>query len=131
MGLLYGEGDFYKTIDVSTRCGKDSDCNPASAGGILGVMLGYSGIPEYWKKNLYEVEDRNFAYTDISLNKVYQMSYNQALKVIERYDGKVGEDDVTIRLQTPETVRLEEGFKGIGVGHSVVTPCVFYVLNLL
>jgi hypothetical protein len=112
MGLLYGEGDFYKTIDVSTRCGKDSDCNPASAGGILGVMLGYSGIPEYWKKNLYEVEDRNFAYTDISLNKVYQMSFNQALKVIERYDGKVGEDDVTIRLQTPETVRLEEGFKG-------------------
>ena len=112
MGLLYGEGDFYKTIDVATRCGKDSDCNPASAGGILGVILGYEGIPEYWKKNLYEVEDRNFAYTDISLNKAYKMSFNQALKVIERYGGNVGEDSVTIKYKTPEAVRLEQGFEG-------------------
>ena len=112
MGLLYGEGDFYKTIDVSTRCGKDSDCNPASSGGILGVMLGYSGIPEYWRKNMYEVEDRNLAYTDISMNKTYQMSFNQALKVIEKYDGKVGENEVTIKTQKPEPVRLEQGFEG-------------------
>ena len=112
MGLLYGEGDFYKTIDVATRCGKDSDCNPASAGGILGTMMGYSNIPEYWKKNIYEVEDRNFAYTDISLNKTYQMSFNQALKVIEKYGGTVGENDVTIKCQTPEPVRLEQGFEG-------------------
>ena len=112
MGLLYGEGDFYKTIDVSTRCGKDSDCNPASSGGILGVVLGYSNIPEYWKKNIYEVEDRNFAYTDISLNKTYQMSFNQALKVIEKYGGSVSDESVTIKTQVPETVRLEKGFEG-------------------
>ena len=110
IGLLYGEKDFYKTIDIATRCGFDSDCNPASAGGILGVMLGYDGIPEYWKKNLYEVEDRNFAYTDISLNKVYQMSFNQALQVIERNGGTVGEEDVTIVCQKPEAVRLEQSF---------------------
>lgn len=48
IGLLYGEGDFYKTLDISTRCGQDSDCNPASAGGILGTILGYSRIPDYW-----------------------------------------------------------------------------------
>ena len=113
IGLLYGEKDFYKTIDIATRCGCDSDCNPASAGGILGVMLGYSGIPEYWKKNLYEVEDRNFAFTDISLNKVYQMSYNQALQVIERNGGHVGENEVTIVCQQPETVRLEQSFPGL------------------
>lgn len=46
IGLLYGEGDFSKTLDIATRCGQDSDCNPASAGGILGAMLGYSKIPE-------------------------------------------------------------------------------------
>ena len=40
VGLLYGEKDFGKTTDISTRCGDDSDCNPASAGGILGTMLG-------------------------------------------------------------------------------------------
>ena len=57
IGLLYGEGDFYKTLDISTRCGQDSDCNPASAGGILGTILGYSRIPDYWMKNLREVEN--------------------------------------------------------------------------
>lgn len=35
MGLLYGNGDFFKTMDIATRCGQDSDCNPATAAGIL------------------------------------------------------------------------------------------------
>ena len=112
IGLLYGEGDFYKTLDISTRCGQDSDCNPASAGGILGTMLGYSGIPEYWMPNLHEVEDRDFAFTDISLNKVYQMSFDQALQVIRLNGGTVGENDVRISVQEPEAVRFEESFTG-------------------
>lgn len=45
IGLLYGGGDFGKTLDIAARCGDDSDCNPASAGGILGTMLGYEKIP--------------------------------------------------------------------------------------
>lgn len=112
MGLLYGEGDFYKTIDVSTRCGKDSDCNPASSGGILGVVLGYDAIPDYWKKGMDEVEDRPFAFTDVSIGKTYQMSFNQALKVIEKNGGEVDDDEVVIKCQTPEAVRLEQGFEG-------------------
>lgn len=75
IGLLYGEGDFSKTLDIATRCGQDSDCNPASAGGILGAMLGYDNIPEKWMRNLREVEDMDFAYTDISLNRTYEMSF--------------------------------------------------------
>ncbi len=112
IGLLYGEGDFFKTMDISTRCGQDSDCNPASACGILGTMLGYSNIPEKWMKNLHEVEDMNFAYTDISLNKAYQMSFDQAMEVITRNEGTVTENDVTIKLQTPQAVRFEESFAG-------------------
>jgi hypothetical protein len=34
IGLLYGEGDFFKSMDISMRCGQDSDCNPSSVGGI-------------------------------------------------------------------------------------------------
>lgn len=81
LGLLYGEGDFTKTIDISTRAGQDSDCNPASAAGILGTMIGYSNIPEYWKGTLYEVEDRPFSHTDISLNKAYEMTYKHAFEI--------------------------------------------------
>lgn len=28
IGLLYGEGDFSKTLDIATRCGQDSDWQP-------------------------------------------------------------------------------------------------------
>ncbi len=112
IGLLYGEGDFAKTIDIATRCGQDSDCNPASAGGILGTMLGYDKIPEYWKKNLREVEDRDFAYTTVSLNKTYEMSFDQALQMIERGGGKVEGDKVVIACQNPVPVRFEQSFEG-------------------
>ncbi len=113
IGLLYGQGDFYKTIDIATRCGQDSDCNPASAAGILGTMMGYSNIPEYWMKNLREVEDMNFSYTDISLNKTYEMSMKQALETVQRNGGKVEGDEVTIKTQKVEPVKLEQSFPGM------------------
>jgi len=113
IGLLYGEKDYSKTLEISARCGQDSDCNPASAGGVLGTMLGYSNIPEVWKKNLPEVEDRPFSYTDISLNDVYRMSYDQALEVICRAGGKTDGETVEIRMQKPKTVRFEQSFVGM------------------
>lgn len=113
IGLLYGQGDFYKTIDIATRCGADSDCNPASAGGVLGTMLGYSNIPEYWMANLKEVEDMDFAYTTISLNRAYKMSFDQALQVVERNGGKVDGENVIIKTQQPVSVRYEKSFEGI------------------
>lgn len=112
VGLLYGEKDFGKTTDISTRCGDDSDCNPASAGGILGTMLGYSQIPAYWKQGLAEVEPIDFKYTTISLNDTYDMSLRQALEVIKRNGGKVDGDKVHIKVQKPKPVRLEVGFSG-------------------
>lgn len=113
IGLLYGEGDFDKTLEISTRCGQDSDCNPASAGGILATMLGYSNIPEKWMASLRDVEDMDFSYTTISLNKVYDMSYRHALQMIEKEGGKVDENDVTIAVQTPQAVRFEECLPGL------------------
>ena len=113
VGLLYGNGDFGKTIDIATRCGQDSDCNPSTVGGLLGTILGYSNIPEYWKKNLYEVEDLNFAYTDISLNKAYKMGFDHALQMVERNGGSVEGDTVKIKVQKPVPMRLEQSFEGI------------------
>lgn len=110
IGLLYGEGDFYKTMDIATRCGQDSDCNPASAAGILGTIVGYSKIPERFMKNLKEVEDLDFAHTTISLNKAYRMSFEQALQVIKRGGGKVDGDKVTLVCQSPVPVAYESAF---------------------
>jgi hypothetical protein len=112
LGLLYGGGDFGKTLSIATRCGDDSDCNPASAGGILGTMLGYSGIPAYWKQGLEEVEDRNFQYTTMSLRDAYDLSLKHALQIIKRSGGEVTEQEVSIPVRTPAAVRLETGFEG-------------------
>ena len=113
MGLLYGQGDFGKTMEIATRCGQDSDCNPSSAAGVLATMLGYSHIPEQWMPNLREVENLNFAYTGMSLNDTYTMVFDLALKMIERHGGRVSDNEVTIKLQKPKRVRMEQGFVGM------------------
>jgi hypothetical protein len=113
LGLLYGNGDYGKTIDISTRAGYDSDCNPANAAGILGTMLGYSNIPEYWKQGLNKVEAKKFVYTDLSLLEVYEVGYKHALKMIEQNGGTITDDAVEIRYQLVKPVRFEESFAGI------------------
>ncbi|MEZ5072190.1 MAG: ADP-ribosylglycohydrolase family protein [Bacteroidales bacterium] len=112
IGLLYGGGDFGKTLDISTRCGQDSDCNPASAGGVLGCMLGYEAIPSSWKAGLDKVEDRDFKYTTLSLTDTYDMSFRHALDMVRRAGGRVEEGRVHIPVQTPEETGFERSFPG-------------------
>jgi len=112
IGLLYGNGDFTKTYEIATRCGDDADCNPSTAGGILGAIKGYSNIPDFWKQGLAEVEPIDFKYTTISLNDAYELSFKHALRMIERNGGTVSNDDVTIKLQKPKPVPLEVAFEG-------------------
>ena len=112
LGLLYGNGDFGKTLEISARAGQDADCNPSSAGGILGTMLGYEKIPAYWKMGLKESEDIDFKYTTMSLNDVYKMGYRHALEVIKKNGGKVTDTQITIPGEKPVPVRLEQGFEG-------------------
>jgi len=66
MGLLYGNGDWYKTMNYATRAGQDADCNPANAAGILGTLIGAHAIPTeyrdplhntYWNKTLAGLPD--------------------------------------------------------------------------
>ncbi len=112
MGLLYGGGDFSKTLEISTRAGQDSDCNPSSAAGVLGVMLGYEEIPAAWKAGLPSVEPLDFPYTRTSLREAYDLSYRHALQWIERRGGKVGESEVEIPMEEPKAVPLERNFEG-------------------
>ena len=44
LGLLYGEGDFNRTVEITTMCGWDTDCNAGNVGTIMGVACGLEGI---------------------------------------------------------------------------------------
>lgn len=112
MGLLYGEGDFFRTMDIATRCGQDSDCNPASAAGILGVMLGYDAIPDYWKPAIERCEDLDFPYTSISLRKIYDLNLQLIADVAEANGGSVADGVYTFPCQRPRTVPYEVSFEG-------------------
>ena len=110
IGLLYGGGDFGKSMEIATRCGQDSDCNPATVGGVLGVMYGKSGIPAFWREPLDEIWDLDFEGTDVSLAKGSRYSFNQALQLIERNGGKVSDGEVRIHAAPVEVLPLEQNF---------------------
>ncbi len=57
LALLYGEGDFQKTLDMSSAIGFDADNQAATLSGLLAIMYGIQGIPD---NLLYPVKDRNW-----------------------------------------------------------------------
>ncbi len=113
IGLLYGQGDFTKTIEVATRLGQDSDCNPATAAGVLGVMNGYSKIPAYWLTALKKAEQRNFSFTELSLEKVYEVSYRHALANIAANKGDTASETISLPKVAGIAVPYEQNFAGL------------------
>lgn len=47
MAILYGQGDFMKTVNLAVRAGFDNDCNAATAAGLIATANGSSCIPDY------------------------------------------------------------------------------------
>ncbi len=45
LGLLYGGGDLQETLLCALRCGYDTDCTLATAGALIGQILGAARIP--------------------------------------------------------------------------------------
>lgn len=113
LGLIYGGGDFRRTLEISTRCGQDSDCNPSSAAGVLGVMLGYARIPDEFKSGLARVAGEKFVFTDYSLNTICKSTVQRALRLVENAGGKVTDIEVIIPYQSPRPPRLERWNPGI------------------
>jgi hypothetical protein len=113
MGLLYGGGDFEKTMEISTRCGQDSDCNPSNASGVIGILIGYDKIPKRWTKYIDEIADETFIFTNYSFNKAVDRTLHYAREMIVRNGGKVEDDVCYIRVQEPRPARLEQSFPNL------------------
>ena len=48
LSLLYGAGDFEKSICYAVNCGEDADCTAGTVAATLGIIYGNSTIPQKW-----------------------------------------------------------------------------------
>ena len=111
MGLLYGEKDFEKTIVIATRCGQDSDCNPSSAAGVLGAILGFTAVPERFKSGLDE--KRRFAASTYDWQEMLRVHEKLARLVVVKYGGRIvqganGLEEFVIPVQVAQPGPLEQ-----------------------
>jgi hypothetical protein len=115
IGLLYGQSDWQQTVEVATRCGQDSDCNPASALGVLGAILGFDKLPEHDKQEIAKLADKKFSHTNYSFNDIVKSTEARALQVIKEAGGTVSDSEVAIPAQAPRAPELELANFGVPI----------------
>jgi len=49
LAMIYGQGDFNRTVEIATMCGWDTDCNAGNVGTVLGVACGLEGIADKYR----------------------------------------------------------------------------------
>ncbi|HEY7042467.1 MAG TPA: ADP-ribosylglycohydrolase family protein [Nocardioidaceae bacterium] len=54
-GLLWGAGDFTRTIGLAVQGGWDTDCNGATAGSVFGALHGTGALPGHWVDPLHNL----------------------------------------------------------------------------
>lgn len=114
IGLLYGGGDFGKSLEIATRCGQDSDCNPSTVGSILGVMLGWDALPDVWKQPVEPWWNQPFAYVGTSLEAACAMTLDLAKASVVAAGGRIRDDGALVfKPQSSAPQRLEQNFNGL------------------
>lgn len=113
MGLLYGEGDVDKTMEITTRCGQDADCNPSNAVAVLGIIKGFNGLPAAYQDAVKAIGDSLFIHTNYSFNKAVEQTVMYAKEIIVKNGGTVNGNNLTVKIQTPQAFPFEQSFPGV------------------
>lgn len=83
LALLYGQGDFGKTICLAVMGGWDTDCNGATAGSILGVLLGADRLPSRWIAPLNDtLQSAVFGFSEVKISEMARRSLGMAQKIL-------------------------------------------------
>lgn len=73
LAMLYGEGDFQRTLDLSCAMGFDCDNQAATISGLLGVMYGAKSLPESLTKPIEGWENPSTTGISISPGLIFPM----------------------------------------------------------
>jgi len=67
--LLWGGKDFSRTVGLAVQAGLDTDCNGATAGSVLGALVGAEAIPRHWVEPLHDrMETAVFGESDLTIS---------------------------------------------------------------
>ncbi len=116
LAILYGEGDYLKTINIVTQTGDftDADCNAANVSSVIGAMRGFSTIPKQFIEPLH-----NRVYGDhlgpLSLNRTIDERIDDlarrvadvGLKNLLAHGARLQGDTLIIPQQIVQTQPLE------------------------
>lgn len=101
-GLLYGGGDWKKTMDITVGCGQDTDCNTSNAAAVLGIMQGYNAIPKVYVSHIPAIADSLFDHTSYSFNRAVDCTLGFIEQNVRRNGGEVTDSTFRIKTQTPK-----------------------------
>jgi ADP-ribosylglycohydrolase len=84
LSLLHGDGDFERTICAAVMGGLDTDCNGATAGSILGAVLGARALPSKWIRPLGEaIETGLSGLQQENISRLAERTFRQACFRVE------------------------------------------------
>jgi len=119
MALLYGENDFSKTILLAVNCGQDTDCTGATAGAIMGILLGKEAIPDQWKEKVGD----DFVVGD-GIGCTTPKSVSELIDAIEKIHDKMPDElpEITLPFRLPELTDFAERVPWVVNGRRIEFP---------
>lgn len=122
IGLVYGENDFEQSLKITSLCGLDGDCTAATVGGLMGMIKGFSNLPEKYKNYLngdsiyynYTGTNNNttgvywgaFAYcgknfpNSFTFDWLADLTVSNLEKIIVEYQGNINNETYDVNMQT-------------------------------
>lgn len=116
LSMLYGHGDFQRTLDLGCAMGFDCDNQTATVAGILGIIMGADKLPkdltmpiEGWTKPFNDryINITRYDMPDASIQDMIDRTYDQAIKVIVANGGKVSGNKIHINPKATFNPPLE------------------------
>lgn len=120
LAMLYGEGNFQRTLDLSCAMGFDADNQAATVGGLMGVIYGMKGLPENlylpiegWKLPFNDkyINITRFELPDAKISQIIDSTLKMAINLVKQYGGSVsgrkGKEIVTINPNATFNAPLE------------------------
>jgi hypothetical protein len=112
--LLFGEGDFERTLQIATQAAQGFDAPAGFACGLIGAMKGYSRIPSEFSSAVPPLSQQTFLGTRHSYNSLVQSSREIAREIVNRRGGRIeslGQRDYfAIPIEDPVPARRDNRY---------------------